>query len=249
MKINEVEKLLGIPMATIRFYEKEGLLTPQRNENSYREYSEDDIQLIKKIIVFRKIGLSVEDIKHILEDELSLQNALSKNIISLHEKMKELDGAIKLSMEMQENNLENSAFNTEYYWDLIHKEEQGGNRFCEIMNDVITFEKRVFADQFDLVDEEGKRKFSSTEQIVVIGGLCVLSGLLWSATDDMSAIRFLQGLLFPFVLILMKSLLGLPFFFREKNPENAAKFIKKIWPVLLAVFFVAAVLLRVFVLN
>ncbi|MBR4862026.1 MAG: hypothetical protein IKU09_07480 [Firmicutes bacterium] len=117
------------------------------------------------------------------------------------------------------------------------------------MNDIITFEKRVVADQFDLVDEEGKRKFSSTEQIVVIGGLCILSGLLWSATDGMSVIRFLQGLLFPFILILMKSLLGLPFFFRQKNPENAAKTVRRIWPVLLAVFFAAAVLLRVFVLN
>ena len=56
MKINEVEKLLGIPMATIRFYEKEGLLVPQRNENSYREYSEKDVQLLKKIIDMNNAG-------------------------------------------------------------------------------------------------------------------------------------------------------------------------------------------------
>ena len=40
MKINDVEKLLGITKANIRFYEKEGLLTPGRMENGYREYSE-----------------------------------------------------------------------------------------------------------------------------------------------------------------------------------------------------------------
>ena len=67
MKINEVEKLLNVPMATIRFYEKEGLLVPQRNENSYREYSEDDVQVLKKIIVLRKAGISVDAIKRILE--------------------------------------------------------------------------------------------------------------------------------------------------------------------------------------
>jgi len=54
MKINEVEKILGVPKATIRFYEKEGLLMPLRNEKAYREYSEEDVELIKKIIVFRK---------------------------------------------------------------------------------------------------------------------------------------------------------------------------------------------------
>ena len=137
MKINEVEKLLDVPMATIRFYEKEGLLAPQRNANSYRDYSERDVQLIKKIIVFRKIGISVEDIKWILDDKLSLQDALSKNIFSLQEKMKELDGAIKLCMEMQENDQRNDAFDTDHYWNMIHKEEEGGNKFFEIMNDVI----------------------------------------------------------------------------------------------------------------
>ena len=33
MKINEAEQLLGITKANIRFYEKEGLLTPSRNES------------------------------------------------------------------------------------------------------------------------------------------------------------------------------------------------------------------------
>lgn len=51
MKINEIETLLGQSRANIRFYEKEGLLTPARNENGYREYSEGDIATLKN---FRK---------------------------------------------------------------------------------------------------------------------------------------------------------------------------------------------------
>ncbi|MCI8839831.1 MAG: MerR family transcriptional regulator [Oscillospiraceae bacterium] len=39
MKINQVEQLVGITKGNIRFYEKEGLLTPGRNnENGYRDY-------------------------------------------------------------------------------------------------------------------------------------------------------------------------------------------------------------------
>ena len=41
MKINEVEQMLGISKANIRFYEKQNLLTPRRNENGYREYSQE----------------------------------------------------------------------------------------------------------------------------------------------------------------------------------------------------------------
>ena len=40
MTIKEVENLLDIPRATVRFYEKEGLVEPIREDNGYRNYSE-----------------------------------------------------------------------------------------------------------------------------------------------------------------------------------------------------------------
>lgn len=67
-----MEKILGIPRATIRFYEKEGLISPQREENGYRDYSQDDLQKVKKIIVLRKIGLPVNEIADIFDGARSL---------------------------------------------------------------------------------------------------------------------------------------------------------------------------------
>ena len=46
MTIKEVEILLDIPRATIRFYEKEGLVEPIREENGYRAYSEEDVEML-----------------------------------------------------------------------------------------------------------------------------------------------------------------------------------------------------------
>ena len=63
MKIKEVEECLQVPRATIRFYEKEGLINPKKGENGYREYSDYDILILKKIIVLRKLGFSVADIE------------------------------------------------------------------------------------------------------------------------------------------------------------------------------------------
>lgn len=60
MIINEAEQLLGVTKANIRFYEKEGLLTPSRNESSYREYSEADIRQLKQIVILRKLGIPVQ---------------------------------------------------------------------------------------------------------------------------------------------------------------------------------------------
>ncbi|MFA6783241.1 MAG: MerR family DNA-binding transcriptional regulator, partial [Sedimentibacter sp.] len=41
MLIKEIENLSGMERANIRFYEREGLITPKRLDNGYRDYSED----------------------------------------------------------------------------------------------------------------------------------------------------------------------------------------------------------------
>ena len=56
MKINEVEKRVEISKKSIRFYEQEGLLHPERNkENGYRDYSEEDVNILLKIKFLRKL--------------------------------------------------------------------------------------------------------------------------------------------------------------------------------------------------
>ncbi len=48
MNIKQVEKLTGISSQNIRFYESQGLLTPERADNGYREYHQDNIEVLKK---------------------------------------------------------------------------------------------------------------------------------------------------------------------------------------------------------
>lgn len=56
MTIQEVEKLAGMTRANIRFYEKEGLITPERNEaNNYRAYSNRDVEALRKIKYLRML--------------------------------------------------------------------------------------------------------------------------------------------------------------------------------------------------
>lgn len=245
MKINEVEKILDIPKATIRFYEKEGLLAPQRNTNSYRDYSAEDIELLKKIIVLRKIGVPVADVKQLLDHTLSLQEALSKNIVSLHEQMKELEGALNLCTLIQKKEVSLDSFDEDYYWDMIDAEEQAGNKFFAIVNDVIDFEKRVIADEFGLLDEEGKLRFSPGKSVAIAAGMCICGGLLWYFMDGMNPEAFIEGIFFPFVCIIISSVVGLPLFFVEKKNERAARIIKKIGMGLCVVFLIAIVLLMI----
>ncbi|EAA0094494.1 MerR family transcriptional regulator [Listeria innocua] len=70
--IKTVADKLEIPISTIRYYEKNGLLDVKRSENSYREYGEDDEEKIKLILVMKYSGFSIKEIKELL----SLNNEL-----------------------------------------------------------------------------------------------------------------------------------------------------------------------------
>ena len=62
MKIKEVSERTGLTKKTIRYYEAEGLLSPEKqwqNGREYRNYSEADIQQLEKIASLRRARFSL----------------------------------------------------------------------------------------------------------------------------------------------------------------------------------------------
>lgn len=173
MTIKEVEEKLELPRATVRYYEKEGLIHPKRSGNSYREYSDEDVAILKKIIVLRKIGSSVSDIEDFLNEDISLKVLLDKNIAELEEKMKELEGAMRVCKMMQDREGDAKSFDEEYYWEEIHAEEAAGNKFFELVNDVISYEKNVILKEFNLINNEGQLIYGKKESVLRALGLCL----------------------------------------------------------------------------
>lgn len=137
MKINEAEQLLGITKANIRFYEKEGLISPSRNESGYRDYSEADIRQLKQIVILRKLGIPVQQIGDILDGALPLQDALEKNIQSLNAQIDALNGALALTKQLRQENQD--TLDTDRCWELIQAQESQGFRFHELVEDYLKF--------------------------------------------------------------------------------------------------------------
>ena len=79
MKTHELEKELGISKHTIFYYEKEGIVTPQRDENGYRSYSQDDLQKLIMVKFLRNLNISIDDVKAILNNELDFKECLEIN--------------------------------------------------------------------------------------------------------------------------------------------------------------------------
>ena len=66
MRINEAAEQLGLSQRALKYYEKEGLLEVRRDENGYRNYSAQDLERLKKISLYRKLGIAIKDIERLI---------------------------------------------------------------------------------------------------------------------------------------------------------------------------------------
>jgi len=82
MQIQQVEKQTGIPAQSIRFYEREGLITPERNpDNRYRDYSQADVQRLKTISFCRSMGIPIGSIRKLLNEETSFKSCVEDALL------------------------------------------------------------------------------------------------------------------------------------------------------------------------
>ena len=140
MKINEVEKLLDIPKATIRYYEDEGLLKPSRTDSGYREYSDSDVDRLKTIIVLRKVGVAIPDISTLLKNEVELTDVLNKTMSNLKQQHSELESAIQVCGEILKENDNIADFDSEKYYAKIRSMERAGSKFVSLTKEYMDYE-------------------------------------------------------------------------------------------------------------
>lgn len=101
MTIKEVEEKTGLSRSNIRFYEKEKLIQPNRNaSNGYRDYSEKNVQDIRKIAYLRTLGISIDDIRKIMLKQVSLYNVIEKQEQSLKTQISDLKNASDICKKM-----------------------------------------------------------------------------------------------------------------------------------------------------
>lgn len=97
MQINEVIQQVDLTKRAIKYYEEQGLLSVHKDENGYRNYTEEDVAILKEISVYRKLGISIKDIKILLEkkDEQLLNNIYKEKINKLEEYKNEAESLKK----------------------------------------------------------------------------------------------------------------------------------------------------------
>ena len=66
MRISQVVEHSGVPARLLRYYEEQGLLNPLRNPSGYRDYTDQDIELVRRIRHLLNAGLSTATIRTVL---------------------------------------------------------------------------------------------------------------------------------------------------------------------------------------
>ncbi|WP_410537380.1 MerR family transcriptional regulator [Streptomyces sp. KL2] len=100
MLIGELSRRTGVSTRLLRYYEEQGLLTPERGPNGYREYGEDAVLTVRQIRALLDAGLTTEVIRSVLpcargsEPDFDwcadLRGALERELAALDERIGEL---------------------------------------------------------------------------------------------------------------------------------------------------------------
>ena len=90
MLINEIATKSNTTKKSVQYYVAEGLILPKILENGYQDFSEEDMQLLKQIVLYRKLGLSIAEIKSVLKNPNELIFAIHQRTLELErEKIKQ----------------------------------------------------------------------------------------------------------------------------------------------------------------
>lgn len=66
MNISQAAAATGLPPKTIRYYEDIALVSPQRSENGYRVFSDQEVHNLRFLGHARALGFSIEDCRALL---------------------------------------------------------------------------------------------------------------------------------------------------------------------------------------
>lgn len=104
--IGQLARAAGLPTSTLRYYEREGLLSPvSRSRAGYRVSDEESLERLKAIRLAQRAGLSLADVKELsdLQGERGFYEAMKQR---LAERLREVDERIGQLQELRQRIIE-----------------------------------------------------------------------------------------------------------------------------------------------
>ena len=116
MLINEIAKKCKITKKAVQYYTQQGLIVPAVMENGYHNFSEQDAEILKQVVLYRKLGLSISEIKGVLRNHKELTSILHQRTLELEQEklkqelLKRIENGEKVeNLETEINNINSNA--------------------------------------------------------------------------------------------------------------------------------------------
>lgn len=216
MTIKELEDRLGISRANIRYYEKEGLFTTERQANGYREYTEENVCTLKKIILFRKMGISIENIHLLIDGSMTIDEVLSETLEILQDQQKQLEGAIAICEEMERQKPNINELDVSYYENLVIEQEKLGLKFMDFYRDYLKYEKNVLVERYvgeQATDDDSVTFIHVIKKIILNASVCGLVWMVLGRVEGKNVLHLgIKGFVFVLGLIGINAVLRIPYY-------------------------------------
>ena len=154
MRINEVVKITGVSARTLQYYDEIGLLIPQKLDNGYKDYSEENLEKLQKILFYRFLKFKLNDIRELLEGDF--------DNLKILEQQRELILREKEKFEVILHNMEKTIRN--YKGEQTMTIEEKFNGFKK--EDLNKYENQAVEKYGKDTIEESKKRQSGREEIV-----------------------------------------------------------------------------------
>ena len=129
MNIREAETILGINRSTIGYYAKCGLL--KEKDNRFQTLDDSEIHTLKKILILRRMGISIREIQQLSKGTIPLQEILQKTE-KKEEELQQNSLLARRLLDLTKGEKDYGSFDGELYW----QEVSHGTPFVEDIHDI-----------------------------------------------------------------------------------------------------------------
>ena len=120
--IQEVSKKTGLSAHTLRYYEKEGLISGVgRTQGGFRQYSDEDLEALGLICCLKNTGMSLQEIARFMELTHQGDKTLKERVELLREHR---ENVLERVSEMQRH-LEKVTWKLNYFTEKLNAYEAG----------------------------------------------------------------------------------------------------------------------------
>lgn len=138
--IKQVSKIAGITPRTLRHYDNIGLFKPSHiGDNGYRYYGEDSLLRLQQILLYRELGMPLENIKKVIESsDFDVMNALEGHKADLLKRIEQIRKLVKTVEHTISHLRGEREMSSEQLFDYLQKIEDNWNQSLDRLAEYLT---------------------------------------------------------------------------------------------------------------